>query len=72
MIHDDLTLYFATDAASQKAGNIKLNNKVSVAMASETQNFYRLRGLSMSGMPVDAVRAHIERAVLEPFDRHVG
>lgn len=46
---DDLNLYFATDAASQKAGNIKLNNKVSAAIASETQNFYKLRGLSMSG-----------------------
>jgi general stress protein 26 len=49
-IHDDLTLYFATDATSQKAGNIKLNNKVSVAIASETQNFYKLSGLSMSGV----------------------
>jgi nitroimidazol reductase NimA-like FMN-containing flavoprotein (pyridoxamine 5'-phosphate oxidase superfamily) len=48
-IHDDLTLYFATDATSQKAGNLRLNNKVSVAIASETQDFYRLRGLSMSG-----------------------
>ena len=49
-IHDDLTLYFATDATSQKAGNIKLNDKVSVAIASETQDFYKLRGLSMSGI----------------------
>lgn len=48
-IHDDFTLYFAVDLASQKAGNIKLNNKVSVAIASEEQNFYKLRGLSMSG-----------------------
>jgi uncharacterized protein YhbP (UPF0306 family) len=49
-INDDLTLYFATDATSQKAGNIKLNNKVSVAIASEAQDFYKLRGLSMSGI----------------------
>lgn len=49
-IHDEFTLYFATDATSQKAGNIKLNNKVSVAIASEEQNFYKLRGLSMSGI----------------------
>lgn len=48
-IHDEFTLYFAADAASQKVGNIKLNNKVSVAIASEQQNFYKLRGLSMSG-----------------------
>ncbi len=49
-LHDDLTLYFATDATSQKAGNIKLNNKVSVAIADRTQDFYKLRGLSMSGI----------------------
>lgn len=49
-IHEGLTLYFATDAASQKAGNIQLNNKVSLAIASETEDFYRLRGLSMSGL----------------------
>ena len=49
-IHDELTLYFATDATSQKAGNIRLNNKVSVAIASETQDLYKLRGLSMSGI----------------------
>jgi uncharacterized protein YhbP (UPF0306 family) len=49
-IHDGLTLYFASDAASQKAGNIRLNNKVSVAIAGETEDFYKLRGLSMSGI----------------------
>jgi nitroimidazol reductase NimA-like FMN-containing flavoprotein (pyridoxamine 5'-phosphate oxidase superfamily) len=49
-VHDDLTLFFATDAASQKAGNIKMNNKVSVAIVDETENFYKLRGLSMSGI----------------------
>lgn len=43
-VHDDLILFFATDAASQKARNIKLNNKVSVAIASETQDLYKLRG----------------------------
>ena len=48
-VHDDLTLFFATDAASQKAGNIKLNNKVSIAIASEAKDLYKLRGLSMSG-----------------------
>lgn len=49
-IHDGLTLYFASDAASQKAANIRLNNKVSVAIASQTEDFYKLRGLSMSGV----------------------
>ena len=49
-IHDGLTLYFATDATSQKAGNIKANAKVSVAITSETADFYKLRGLSLSGL----------------------
>jgi hypothetical protein len=49
-MHRRPTLYFATDATSQKAGNIRLNNKVSVAIASEEQDFYKLRGLSMSGL----------------------
>ena len=48
-VHDDLTIYFATDTTSQKAGNIQLNDKVSVAIASETQDAYKLRGLSLSG-----------------------
>ena len=54
-VHEDLMLYFATDAASQKAGNIKLSNKVSVAIASETQDFYKLRGLSLSGLATRVV-----------------
>ena len=48
-VNDEFKLYFATDAASQKVGNIKLNNKVSVAIASQTDDFYKLSGLSMSG-----------------------
>ena len=49
-IHDDLTLYFAADAASQKAGNIKINAKVSIAIASETTDFRKLRGLSLADL----------------------
>jgi len=48
-VHDDLILYFATAATSQKAGNIKLNNKVSVAIVDPARDFHQLRGLSMSG-----------------------
>jgi len=54
-IHDEFTLYFAVDAASQKAGNIKLNNKVSVAIATEDQDFYKLRGFSISGIATRVV-----------------
>lgn len=60
-VHEGFNLYFATDATSQKAGNIKINNKVSVAIASETEDFYKLRGLSMSGLAArvgDRQRAH--------------
>ena len=49
-IHDnDFTLYFATDTVSQKAGNIAVNNKVSVAIVDRARDFYKLRGLSLSG-----------------------
>ena len=48
-VNDGLTLYFASDPSSQKAGNIKLNDKVSVAIVDRAQDFYKLRGLSMSG-----------------------
>jgi general stress protein 26 len=48
-IHDDLIVYFATAATSQKADNIKINNKVSVAIVDQAEDFYKLRGLSMSG-----------------------
>lgn len=49
-VHDGFTLYFATDAAAQKAGNIKRNPKVSCAIATETENFYKLHGLSLAGL----------------------
>lgn len=55
-IHDgDFMLYFATDAVSQKAANIALNNKVSVAIVDRARDFYKLRGLSLSGT---AARIH--------------
>src|SRR5512134_1233277 len=49
-VHDGLTLYFASESASQKAGNIKLNNKVSVVIANQTDNLYKLSALSLSGL----------------------
>jgi general stress protein 26 len=66
-IHDEFTLYFAVDAASQKAGNIKLNSKVSVAIASEDQNFYKLRGLSVSGIATRVVDERAEELSLRLF-----
>jgi general stress protein 26 len=66
-IHDEFTLYFAVDATSQKAGNIKLNSKVSVAIASEDQNFYKLRGLSVSGIATRVVDERAEELSLRLF-----
>ena len=54
-INDGFTLYFATDRASQKAGNLMLNNKVSAAIASETENAYKLKALSLSGRAAKVV-----------------
>ena len=49
-VNDGLVLYFATDPTSQKASNIQLNKKVSVAIADEIDNSYKLRALSLSGI----------------------
>jgi nitroimidazol reductase NimA-like FMN-containing flavoprotein (pyridoxamine 5'-phosphate oxidase superfamily) len=60
-VNEGLTLYFATDPASQKAGNIKLSNKVSVAIAGETENANKLKALSLSGIAAkitDPARVH--------------
>ena len=61
-INRGLTLYFATDPTSQKASNIKLNDKVSVAIAHETENANKLRALSLSGM---AAKIHDAEQVRE-------
>ena len=60
-INQDFRLYFATDPTSQKAGNIKLNNKVSVAISGETENANKLKALSLSGIAAkvtDPTRVH--------------
>jgi nitroimidazol reductase NimA-like FMN-containing flavoprotein (pyridoxamine 5'-phosphate oxidase superfamily) len=48
-VHSDLTIYFATNPDSQKAGNIGLNCKVSVAIAGETERAYKLQACYLSG-----------------------
>jgi nitroimidazol reductase NimA-like FMN-containing flavoprotein (pyridoxamine 5'-phosphate oxidase superfamily) len=48
-VHSDLTIYFATDPGSQKAGNIGLNSKVSVAIAGQTERAYKLQACYLSG-----------------------
>lgn len=46
-IHDGLRLYFAADATSQKAGNIKINAKVSVAIAKRVADKQRVEELCL-------------------------
>ena len=60
-VNEGLTLYFATDPTSQKAGNIKLNNKVSVAITGETENANKLKALSLSGIATKIVDPARER-----------
>ena len=48
-LNDGLTIYFGTDATSQKAGNIRLNDKVSAAITGEADAAYKLSGVSLSG-----------------------
>ncbi len=47
--HDGLTLFIAVDATSQKARNIRRNDKVSVAMGQDKRDWSRITGLSMAG-----------------------
>jgi general stress protein 26 len=63
-INDGLTVYFATDAASQKVGNIVLNNKVSIAITSQTEDFYKLSGLSMSGVATRILKQETAEEIL--------
>jgi len=60
-VNSDLILHFATDPSSQKAGNIRLNNKVSVAIAGRSESAYKLKALYASGVAeriADPVLAH--------------
>ena len=57
-VNDGLALYFATDPVSQKAANIMLNNKVSVAIAGETENANKLRALPLSGTAAKVTTRH--------------
>ena len=70
--HDEFTLFSPLTRHREKAGNIKPNNKVSVVIAGEDQNFYKRRGLSMSGIAtrvIDERRA--EEFPLRLFCTHV-
>lgn len=48
--HDGLTFYVGIGKHSQKAHNIRLNNKVSLAVTLPYQNWNEIQGLSMSAI----------------------
>jgi general stress protein 26 len=47
--HDGMTLYVGVGKGSQKADNIRHNNKVSLTINSEYHDWNEIKGLSMSG-----------------------
>ena len=48
--NDGLTLYVGIGKDSQKADNIRRNNKVSVAITTDHQDWNHIKGLSMGGI----------------------
>lgn len=48
-VHDDLTIYFMTVTATQKARNIQKCDKVSMTMTPPYDNWNVIEGLSMGG-----------------------
>ncbi len=48
-VNDGMTIYFNTGAASQKADNIKTNNKVSLTVNRPYQSWEDIEGVSISG-----------------------
>jgi len=48
-VHDGLTLYFGTDAYSQKSANIALDGRVSVTANAPYQLWSEIRSLSLAG-----------------------
>jgi len=51
-INDGLTIYFMTPADAQKAQNIARNNKVSMTINRDYQNWDNIEGLSMGALAV--------------------
>lgn len=48
--NDGLTLYVAIGKSSQKAANIRRNNKVSLTINTDYRDWNEIKGLSMSGV----------------------
>lgn len=70
-VHDDLTIYFATEAASQKAQNIARNDKVSLTITPPYETWSDIEGISLGGHArriTDAEEcARIEQLMLDRF-----
>ena len=48
--HDGFTLYVGVGKASQKAENIRHNNKISLTINTDYQDWNQIKGLSMAGL----------------------
>jgi general stress protein 26 len=48
-VNDELDIYFGCGAQSQKAQNLALNNRVSIAIDRDYENWNQIQGLSLAG-----------------------
>ncbi len=51
-MNEGLTIYFMTTSNAQKAKNIALNNKVSLTINRDYENWSNIEGLSMGGLAI--------------------
>jgi len=70
-INDGLTIYFVTVADGQKAQNISRNNKVSLTINRDYQNWDNIEGLSMGALAMSVSepkeKEKIGKLLLEKF-----
>jgi general stress protein 26 len=70
-VNDGLDIYFGCSAQSQKAQNLALDSKVSIAIDRDYENWDQIQGLSLAGTAARITDAHeIEKAgalLLEKF-----
>ena len=70
-VHDDLMIYFATEASSQKAQNIARDDKVSLTITPPYETWLDIEGISLGGHArriTDAEEcARIEQLMLDRF-----
>jgi hypothetical protein len=70
-VNDGLKIYFGCDAASQKAGNLSLNGKVSLTINAPYASWNEIQGLSLGGTAIRVTDkdelARVRRLMLGKF-----